>query len=58
MAEELGHETIQRNKDDIVTIFGLIEKIRNRPPAWASLMIAVLMAFVGSLITWVAVKGT
>lgn len=52
MAEELGHETIQRNKEDIQELFKMINSIKNRPPLWASLLITVM----GCVITWMA-KG-
>lgn len=50
--EQFGQETIKRNKDDIKSIFQLIDRIRNRPPLWASLIITVMAC----AITWLA-KG-
>ncbi len=53
MAEgQLGQETIKRNKEDIMKLFELIDRIRNRPPLWASGLITILAC----AITWLA-KG-
>jgi len=43
-------DVIGRNTKDIGTIFGLIEKIRNRLPHWATLLLACLTMAIGWLL--------
>jgi len=41
---------IKRNTEDIQKIYELVEKIRNRLPNWATLLISVLALVIGWLI--------
>ena len=45
---------IKRNTADIQKIYELIEKIRNRLPNWATVLISVLTLIIG----WLVSKGT
>ena len=42
---------ITRNETDIKTIFDLVEKIRNRLPNWATVLIGLLMGVIGWLLS-------
>ena len=41
---------VQRNENDINTMWELIDKIRNRPPVWMSLAFAAALGVIGWLI--------
>jgi len=42
---------IKTNKENIEKIYEILEKVRNRPPVWASLLISVLALIVGWLLS-------
>jgi len=42
---------INTNKDNIEKIYEILEKVRNRPPVWASLLISVLALVIGWLLS-------
>lgn len=46
-----GHEArIKKTEDDIVNIYALIEKVRNRLPVWATVCFAILTGIIGWLL--------
>ena len=50
-AEHSGCATqIETNKENIGTLFEMVEKIRNRPPVWMSLSFAVAVGVIGWLV--------
>lgn len=42
---------IETNKDNIDKIYEILEKVRSRPPVWASLLISVLALMIGWLLS-------
>ena len=42
---------ITTNKENIIKIFELVEKVRNRLPNWATLLISVLTLLIGWLLS-------
>ncbi len=46
-------ESTKRNKEDIVTIFELMEKIRSRLPNYATVIFAILTLIIGWLLQYV-----
>jgi p-aminobenzoyl-glutamate transporter AbgT len=47
-----GHEArIEQNEKDIKNIYDLIEKVRNRLPHWATLVISILTLAIGWLLS-------
>lgn len=48
-----AHSGIQNqvttNKEDIQTLYNLVDKIRNRPPVWMSLAFAAALGVIGWL---------
>ena len=49
-------DVVNRNTKDIGTIFELIEKIRNRLPHWATLLISFMTLAIGWLLAIVVMK--
>ena len=40
---------IETNKDNIGTLFEVVDKIRNRPPVWVTLLLMALLGVIGWL---------
>ena len=42
---------IQNNKDNIETLFEIVDKIRNRLPNWATVLMMILTGIIGWLLS-------
>jgi len=47
---EAFESRIEKTEKDIQTLYGAVDKIRNRLPVWATFLIAALTAAVGWLV--------
>jgi hypothetical protein len=42
---------LQNHEDRLNKIDEILEKVRNRPPVWVTLVLGVLLAFIGYLVS-------
>lgn len=48
---------VSQNKKDIGTIYEILEKVRNRLPHWATILLSASFLVIGWLVAWKMSKG-